>query len=245
MSWNSILFTGAVMLLSMTVSGAALAGGKGKQVLAPAAPATADLPACVLPAEDSPDLSCRCLSGFSRGAVWGSGPYTGDSDICTAAQHAGVIDAQGGALHVVRRPGQASYLPSSRNGIATSGWGAYHESFDVAGLGQPIASSSAASTTAPPLPACALPAEGMPSLTCQCPARDPSGSVWGSGPYTGDSDICTAAQHAGITGPDGGAIEVVRRPGQASYAGSSRNGVTTSSWGSYGESFDILPPASG
>ena len=47
---------------------------------------------------------------------------------------------------------------------------------------------------------------------------------------TGDSWVCGAAIHAGVITSDGGAIRVVGLPGQDNYEGSTRNGVTSSSW---------------
>ncbi len=79
------------------------------------------------------------------------------------------------------------------------------------------------------------------SLTCICPQNVSSATVWG-GPssYTDDSDICTAAVHAGIImASAGGTIAVTPREGQASYRGSTANGVTTLSYGSWVGSYTI------
>jgi len=71
--------------------------------------------------------------------------------------------------------------------------------------------------------------------TCACPASA-SGSVWGAGIYTTDSSICGAAVHAGaLTGA--GNVTVRNTQGCSSYNGSTANGVTSSSWGSYDASF--------
>ena len=76
-----------------------------------------------------------------------------------------------------------------------------------------------------------------------CPAN-PGGSgggVWGSGPYTDDSSVCTAGVHAGvITYERGGRVIVGPRPGQNRYAGSDRNGVRTSDYGQYAGSFVVV-----
>ncbi|MEO5627032.1 MAG: LCCL domain-containing protein [Dokdonella sp.] len=60
-----------------------------------------------------------------------------------------------------------------------------------------------------------------------CPPGKPAQSrVTGSGPYTDDSSICTAAVHAGrLHGKNGGDVVIEIRPGQASYAGSEENFV--------------------
>lgn len=78
-------------------------------------------------------------------------------------------------------------------------------------------------------------------LTCACPAHatDPnySGSVWGTDIYTADSYICTTARHAGVIGDAGGQVTLQMLPGQPSYTGTKRNGVTTKSYGRYRASY--------
>jgi hypothetical protein len=61
--------------------------------------------------------------------------------------------------------------------------------------------------------------------TYHCPPGKPLPSrVGGSGPYTDDSSICSAAVHAGaIHAKDGGDVTIEIRPGEASYPGSERN----------------------
>ncbi len=79
------------------------------------------------------------------------------------------------------------------------------------------------------------------SLTCQCTADAVTNSsrVWGTGIYTSDSNICRAAVHAGQISTNGGPVQIFPLGAQNSYQGSSRNGVTSNDWGSYGESFSF------
>jgi hypothetical protein len=74
---------------------------------------------------------------------------------------------------------------------------------------------------------------------CSCPANSGTGngSVWGSGVYTTDSSICKAAVHAGAITASGGTVTVKKSAGCGSYSGSTANGVTTQSWGSFDSSF--------
>jgi hypothetical protein len=78
-------------------------------------------------------------------------------------------------------------------------------------------------------------------LVCICPQTISFTTVWGEPTsYTDDSDICTAAVHAGIvTAGAGGRITVTPREGQAAYQGSTANGVTTLPYGSWGGSYTI------
>jgi outer membrane protein OmpA-like peptidoglycan-associated protein len=62
-------------------------------------------------------------------------------------------------------------------------------------------------------------------------------TIWGSGPYTADSAVCRAARHAGVVPPTGGEVTVRMLPGEPRYAGTTRNGVQTMSYGDYGASF--------
>lgn len=64
------------------------------------------------------------------------------------------------------------------------------------------------------------------------------GSVWGTDIYTNDSSVCSAGVHAGrVTTLRGGSVTIEMRPGQSSYLGSTRNGVTSLSYGAWGCSF--------
>jgi hypothetical protein len=65
-------------------------------------------------------LDCYCAHEVPRGEVWGPGPYTPDSDICTAAYHAGVIDNHGDKVRVIRAPGQETYTASIAAGVRTA-----------------------------------------------------------------------------------------------------------------------------
>lgn len=210
-----------VLCLALT-PGLAAAQAKGSNQ--PQQTDYSNAPACAaVPGDDAP-LICNCPGGGTNGSVWGSGPYTADSDICTAARHAGAIGAEGGPLQLTRQLGQDSYSGTSQNGVSTGDWGSYGQSFAVASVMQ--------ASAAPILPACGQLPGDADTLTCSCTANI-SGSVWGSGPYTADSNICSAARHAGYIEAEGGEVIVLRVPGLAAYTGSDFNGETTGDWGSY------------
>lgn len=66
------------------------------------------------------------------------------------------------------------------------------------------------------------------------------GSVWGNDLYTLDSNLAMVAVHAGvIKAGQEGIVKVVFAPGLSSYAGNERNGVKSSSWGSYRLSYKV------
>ena len=75
----------------------------------------------------------------------------------------------------------------------------------------------------------------------QCPANVSLGSIWGSGPYTDDSTICTAGVHAGvITQAAGGTVTINISQGLSSYTSTTQHGVTTSSYGAWGGSYTVV-----
>jgi formylglycine-generating enzyme required for sulfatase activity len=64
--------------------------------------------------------------------------------------------------------------------------------------------------------------------------------IWGSNPYTDDSCLRTAAVHAGVLKPgEKGRVRVTLLPGQSSYVGASRNGITSGRWGGWEGSYRI------
>ncbi|MFA7129537.1 MAG: LCCL domain-containing protein [Sphaerochaeta sp.] len=73
------------------------------------------------------------------------------------------------------------------------------------------------------------------------PPGNEEGTAWGTDVYTDDSNIGLAAVHSSlITFEDGGTVIVEIRPGQNAYTGSSRNGVTTLSYGEWESSFIFI-----
>lgn len=186
----------------------------------------------------------QCPPGGSLGTVWGSGPYTDDSSICTAAVHAGRIQsASGGPVTVFVHPGRAGYVGNEANGVRTSNFGAYPGSFSFDAVLAPEATAPAG-TEAITWSASATQFRAQSGSTHRlwCPPGGSSSSVWGSGPYTDDSSICTAAVHAGrIQFATGGVVTARIVPGLPRYAGSARNGVTTSSFARFPGSFVLMP----
>lgn len=68
--------------------------------------------------------------GTLSGRVWGTDLYTDDSSIASAAVHAGLISVQnGGTVTIEIRAGAPGYQGSTRNGVTSQGYGAWHGSF--------------------------------------------------------------------------------------------------------------------
>jgi hypothetical protein len=69
-----------------------------------------------------------------------------------------------------------------------------------------------------------------------------SGSIWGTELYTSDSHLGTAAVHAGLLQVgQKGVVRVTILPGQPIYEGTTKNGVTSASYGEWGVSFKVEP----
>lgn len=175
---------------------------------------------------------CACPADAPARSVWGSGPYTGDSNLCTAAIHAGIIGQGGGLIAATAVDGQDVYTGSDANGVMTRDWGRYGTSVAISAAieeGTAIASTDIA--------ACGVLPAGLDRYSCSCPADDGTrAAIYGAGPYTADSDICTAARHDGAVAREGGIVTVLRIGGLEAYGRTDRNGITPNSWGRYASS---------
>jgi hypothetical protein len=80
-------------------------------------------------------------------------------------------------------------------------------------------------------------------ITLTLPPGGVDHSLWGTVIYTDDSSIGTAAVHMGlITFEEGGTVTIEIREGIDTYLGTTRNGVTSTSYGSWGGSFVFISP---
>ena len=71
-------------------------------------------------------FTCRCSAEATQGGggAYGTDVYTDDSAMCRAALHAGKIPLSGGTMTVLRGPGRALYVGSTRNGVQSFDYGA-------------------------------------------------------------------------------------------------------------------------
>ena len=139
------------------------------------------------------------------------------------------------------RPGLSGYTGSTRNGATTLGYGASGGSFTFAAT-KATAVTGAANVTAggSGWGTDTRPYRGKVGARYSfvCPPGGAASTVWGSGSYTDDSSVCTAAVHAGLIGfAQGGTVTVEVRAGLPAYAGSTSNGVTTKPYGAWHGTF--------
>ena len=188
-----------------------------------------------------------CPAGGVPGKAWGDLAYTDDSSVCTAAVHAGAITPDlGGTVTIRIQPGQAGYVGTARNGMTTAPWDRWAGTFEILGSPPPALREcppDAAAGDVWQLTPCSYRGNDGMELAYACPPSRASLPVWGDRVYTDDSSVCTAAVHASaLSRARGGTVRITIRPGRSSYAASSRNGVSSQSWESWGGSFEVLMP---
>ncbi len=190
-----------------------------------------------------------CPASGGPQTVWGTDVYTDDSSVCTAAVHTGVITfASGGTVTIEIRPGLSSYESSARNGVTTLSYGAWPGSFVVVGGSTTVCGAPSVCTGGSGWGADAVSLRGRigERFKYTCPAGGTARTVWGTGVYTDDSSVCTAAVHAGgITLARGGTVTIEIRAGESSYSGTTSNGITTRDYGAWAGSFIIVAASSG
>jgi hypothetical protein len=205
-------------------------------LVASAGPAWAQSEACHLffPKGQTEEYTCTCGPFTTAQAIWGTGTYSGDSHLCTAALHTGVIGPEGGEVTSIVVEPPDEYRSTTANGVTSRNWDDPYD-FAIAFEGAPEVE---------PLPICGPMGEAE-ELVCHCPGNVPPGEAWGSNPYAVESDVCTAARHAGVINHRGGQVTVHRVEGQDSFPGSQAWGVTTASGGPSEAGFTFTPVVHG
>lgn len=176
------------------------------------------------------------VTGAGSGAVYGTGLYAEESSLAAAAVHAGLLTVgQSGVLKVAIRAGLQSYGSSTANGITSVAHTASATSFR-------LYADDGGDNPQPPLPTSFALFRGMPGAVYlfNITADAKAGAVFGTNVFTDNSSLAAAVVHAGIM-RDGvaGVVRVTIVPGQASYAGSTQNGVKSSDAGAFPGSFMV------
>lgn len=75
-------------------------------------------------------FSMTLTGSVSVGTIWGTGTYTSDSALATAAVHSGVLsNNQAGTVYVQVTAGQSSYTGSTNNGVTSLSYGPWPSSY--------------------------------------------------------------------------------------------------------------------
>jgi len=204
-------------------------------------PTTWEANAAALNGKQGETLTLSCSPGGSEHTVWGSDIFTTDSSVCTAAVYSGLITyQQGGTVTIEARPGRPIYGCGERNGVTTSCYGAWADSFVFPKNADAIRDAEDRTLVTWNANASVINSEDNKPWKFKCPADGKQGNVWGTDTYTADSSICNAAVHAGkFSRAEGGAVTIELQPGKPSYQGTTRNGVTSQDYGQYSRSFVI------
>ena len=205
------------------------------------------------------------VRGTKAGRIWGGHDYyyTDDSDVATAATHAGVVQlGEWAVVRVVVRPGRSSYPGICRRNICSQSYGSYAGSFQI------ITGEAGKVPGVDPVP----PEERARSSSGKVSGKDSgnvsgnvssnvatyrgqngkiimptvtgstSGRIWGGSGnvYTDDSNLAAAAVHAGLVAPGQTAvIRVTVLPGRDSYPSISRNGISSIKYGKWHGSYSL------
>jgi hypothetical protein len=171
---------------------------------------------------------------FYESDVYGSDPYTQDSGICKTSLHKGLIDLQGGYVKHIKKGRETSFKGSTMNGITSLDW---NEGFDSATLEKcdiPFERFKDASCGYVDILYC----KGL-NNSCKYMSFKQKEHVYGSNPYTYDSNNCKAALHSDYVGLSGGFY--IKYPvGQVrSFRASTNNNVKSLNWVEYYEGFKL------
>lgn len=188
-----------------------------------------------------------CPPAGKAATVWGTGVYTDDSSICTAAVHAlATFDfARGGTVYFAMEPGQEGYDGDRRRGVSTQVWSTFWDGGYRIIAGAPGKKQSELNDLTPleiPWTTSAKYLRGKTGSrrVLLCPSKGEVQPVWGNDVYTDDSSICAAAVHAGvITVAHGGGITMQTEVGRDNYAAQKRNGVASLPWERWNGSFSV------
>jgi hypothetical protein len=187
------------------------------------------------------------VTGAAGGSVWGSGPYTDDSALATAAVHAGVLGVgERGLVRATVLPGRDRYDGSVRNGVTSLDYHAFGGSYQLERVAEGVTLRLLTAPALPEPPALESYRDKPNTVLRVEIVGATAGYVWGDGVYTDDSSVAAAAVHAGVL-RDGerGVVAITVLPGRDAYGGATRNGVESRPWPSWGGSFRVERAAEG
>jgi len=176
------------------------------------------------------------------GTVWGTDIYTDDSAISAAVVHAGLLKhGETGVVKIVVVEGQGSYTGQARNGVQSNNYNAWGGSYKFEGKAQIRVAKpmSPDNPMADPGYLTAYRGQHGKVLYIEVVGKK-GGSVYGTGIYTDDSTIASAAIHQGILKEgEKKVLKVTILEGQNSYKGSTQNDITSSEYGSWSGSYKM------
>jgi hypothetical protein len=187
-----------------------------------------------------------CPAGCDKNAaIWGTDVYAGGSPVCVAAIHAGMIAERGGEFTLVIEGGRPAFRGSKRNGVQSRDWSADRSSYRFEGPPRVVAAAPAAHAPVIIEAGCTFHGDeihgevgSIHRVSCPAGCVNDHERIWGSDPYTGDTPVCVAAIHAGLTSDQaGGMVTIIVDDGKPAYRGSKRNGLQSNDHDAHPTSF--------
>jgi len=155
----------------------------------------------------------------AAGDVWGSNPYTCDTDLCRVGIHANQINENGGLYIIAYGGAYINFLPSQKNGILSNAWDSHDIHFLVANKNNADFDLESISFNK-----CGFyigKCRGKSNGCCY------GGVVFGTNPYHHDSNLCNSALHSGIINEKGGSFLIQSSGPLNRFNGSTSNGITS------------------
>ncbi len=190
--------------------------------------------------------SCVCTRDYGIG-VRGNGRYGPSSSLCEAARHAGVLTRPGDVVTIWRQPDCPRLWGSAANGVVSGNFASPTATFSFTAEPPPCPPPSSTSTDLAPCPGLfSKELEAMPegsSFDCTCTFdRYGKGSLWGTRVYFLGSNVCDAAQHAGMVAGKGSTVTVFLGGECDRFWGSRSSGMVSDSRRKPGRSMAFQQP---
>jgi len=156
--------------------------------------------------------SCVCTRDSGIG-IRGNGRYDPSSSLCEAARHAGALTRPGDVVTFWRQPDCPRLWGSSANGVVSGNFASPTATFSFTAEPPPCPPAPSDAADLKPCPGLfSRELEAMSdgsSFDCTCAYdRYGKGSLWGTRVYYIGSNVCDAAQHAGMVGRKGSTVTV-------------------------------------
>lgn len=172
------------------------------------------------------------------GYVYGTNIYTIDTHLGMAAVHSGAVkNGETGIVKVTLLGPQKSFTKSTKNGITSYNYGQYGSSYKV----EPVSLEPTVTKEVLEDPGTLHAFRGKVGKTLKFEITGSSkGTIYGTDIYTDDSDLATAAVHAGILKEgEKGVVLVTILEGKNRYKSSLQNGITSKQWDGWVSSYRV------
>ncbi|CAF4179652.1 unnamed protein product, partial [Adineta steineri] len=172
------------------------------------------------------------ITGTTNGTIYGTNIYAEGSDYGTAAVHAGILrNGETKNITIIVLPGRTLYTASTQNGISSYSYGSWSRSYSFENV--------TFESNVTPLNFADYNGNIGDSLYLSVTGAM-NGRIYGTNIYTDDSDLATAAIHAGVLhNGETKNITIKILSGRSSYAASVQNDISSLSYGLWKRSYSF------